>query len=94
MPYGAASVPIENALFHRHAGERERGRNVRRGTWAWLYLNKGSLSRDWSKPGEALLEEFDFRRCHLFVHFLLLFASSRFDFGPSVTKETDDPAII
>ena len=36
---GAASVPIENALFHCHARERESGGNVRRGTWAWLYLN-------------------------------------------------------
>jgi hypothetical protein len=36
---GAASVPIENALFHRHAGERESGGNVRRRQWACLYLN-------------------------------------------------------
>src|SRR5262245_49017243 len=32
------------------------------------------LVRDWSKSREALLDEFDFRRCHLFVHFLLLSA--------------------
>jgi len=25
---------IEDALYHRHAGERESGGNVRRGTWA------------------------------------------------------------
>jgi len=66
---GAASVPIENALFHRHAGERESGGNIRRRQWACLYFNQGGLPRDWSKPGEALLEEFDFRRCHLFVHY-------------------------
>jgi len=66
---GAASVPIENVLFHRHAGERESGGNVRRRQWACLYFNQGGLPRDWSKPGEALLEEFDFRRCHLFVHY-------------------------
>jgi Histidine kinase-, DNA gyrase B-, and HSP90-like ATPase len=72
---GAASVPIENALFHRHAGERESGGNVRRRQWACLYFNQGCLPRDWSKPGEALLEEFNFRRCHLFVRFLLLFGA-------------------
>jgi hypothetical protein len=36
---------------------------------------KAAFREIWSKPGEALLEEFDFRRCHLFVHFLLLFAA-------------------
>jgi|SoiMethySBSTD1v2_1073268.scaffolds.fasta_scaffold1607126_2 hypothetical protein len=72
---GAASVPIEDALFHRQAGERESGGNVRRRQWACLYFNQGCLPRDWSKPSEALLEEFNFRRCHLFVHFLLLFGA-------------------
>jgi hypothetical protein len=71
---GAASVPIENALFHRHAGERDSGGNFRRWTRAWLYPNQGGFLRDWSKSREALPEKFDFRRCHLFVHFLLLFA--------------------
>ncbi len=71
---GAVSVPIENALFHRHAGERESGGNVRRWTRAWLYPDQDGLIRDWSKPGEALLYDFDFRRCHLLGHFLLLFA--------------------
>src|SRR5215469_12226940 len=58
------------SLFHRHAGERESGGNVRRRQWACLNFNQGDFVRDWSKPCEALLDEFDFRRCHLFVHFL------------------------
>src|SRR6516164_530985 len=46
----------------------------------WLYFRRyfkqtvieegGSLVRDWNKPGEALLDEFDVRWCHLFAHFL------------------------
>jgi|SRR6516162_8570740 len=56
------------SLFHRHAGERENGGNVRRRQWACLNFN--DFVRDWSKPCEALLDEFDFRPCHLFVHFL------------------------
>jgi len=48
------------ALFHRHAGERESGRNVRRRQWACLNFNQGDLVRDWSKPREVLLDEFDF----------------------------------
>jgi hypothetical protein len=70
--------PHGRLLFHRHAGERDSGGNVRRRTWACVDANENGLVRDWSKPGEALLEEFGFRRCHLFVHFLFL---SRFDFG-------------
>src|SRR5215813_11111708 len=57
------------ALLHRHAGERESGGNVRRMQWACLYFNQGDLVRDWSKPSDALLDEFDFRWCHWFVHF-------------------------
>src|SRR5689334_1063023 len=64
------------ALFHRHAGGRDSGGNVRRRwPWAWLYPNQGGLVRDWIRPGEAFLDEFDFRRCHLFVHFPLHFAA-------------------
>jgi hypothetical protein len=37
-------------------------------------INRSCLVRDWITPGEALLDEFDFRRCHLFVHFPLPFA--------------------
>jgi hypothetical protein len=73
--FGLSAGNDSKALFHRHAGERDSGGNVRRRRpWAWLYLNQGGLVRDWIKPGEAFLDEFDFRRDHLFVHFPLPFA--------------------
>jgi hypothetical protein len=83
LPWRARNLRIQpvprgndsEALFHRHAGGRDSGGNVRRRRpWAWLYPNQGGLVRDWITPGEALLDEFDFRRCHLFVHFPLHFA--------------------
>jgi hypothetical protein len=59
----------------------------------WLYFRRcfkqavieegGGLVRDWSKPGEALLDEFDLRRCHLLVHF---FFSRGLTLGPVVTR--------
>src|SRR5262249_40936005 len=57
-------------LFHRHAGERESGRNVRRRQWACLNFNQGDLVRDWSKPREVLLDEFDFPPVSFVFHFL------------------------
>jgi hypothetical protein len=56
---------FRNALFHRHAGERESGGNVPRCLWARLYPE--------SKSGEGLPGLFDFCRCHLLIHFRLLF---------------------
>src|SRR5262249_19722108 len=47
------AIEASIALFHRHAGERESGRNVRRRQLACLNFNQGDLVRDWSKPREA-----------------------------------------
>ena len=33
-PWTVPRACVENALFHRHTGERESGGNVLRGTWA------------------------------------------------------------
>src|SRR4029079_4370089 len=42
---GAASVPIENALFHRHAGERESGGEVSAAERGPLSFTPSGLSR-------------------------------------------------
>jgi len=64
------AIEASIALFHRHAGERESGRNVRRRQWACLNFNQGDLVRDWSKPREVLLDEFDFPPVSFVFHFL------------------------
>jgi hypothetical protein len=56
-----------------------------------------------STPTEAALTEIEASPAKLcwrssisagVICLFIFFSSSRFDFGPSVTKETDDPAII
>jgi len=70
-------------LFHCHAGERDSGGNVWWRQWACLYFNQGDLVRNWSKPSEALLDDFDFRRCSF------SYSSSRFDFEAIGNRRSD-----
>ena len=72
---GGARSAWTPSYFIATLASRDSGGNVWRRQWACLYRSQAGPDRDWSRPGEALLEDFDFHWCHLFVHFL---SSSRY----------------